>query len=418
MFENYRDLLLNIFLVFLPITLYVHVFKTNRTSAYRSLMTFLFFCPALILTMTFPVEINGSSFDFRAVPVAIGSLYGGWNTSLMLYAALLLYRFINGSAHPFQYIIAAIPTFFMILWFTIKFHKFTLVQKILSSVAVYLIVRVSILVLYFYLTDNVRMLKQFASFGMIETIVLQGIITGLYVYLLELFLKNARLQDEVIKSEKMRVVSDIAASVAHEVRNPLTSVRGFIQLMGKQDLTAESRQYYKTICLDELDRAQQIISDYLTFAKPEPEKIDTIHLNHEIEYVANVLLSYANYQNVQVITQLPDEVISVLGDKYKLRQALINIGKNGIEAMPDGGQLTFTLRRTNRALLITITDTGVGMTAEQVNRLGTPYYSTKDKGTGLGTMVSFSIIRKMQGNIEVTSEKGKGTVHLISFDSK
>ncbi|MBD0384244.1 ATP-binding protein [Paenibacillus sedimenti] len=413
MINDYRDLLLNLFLVFLPITLYANVIKADRTQLYNRAFTFVLFCAALILTMSFPVVINQSTFDFRAVPLAIGSLYGGVYVSILLYACLMVYRFILGSLNSVEYFFSIVPTFIAILWFIRKFPAFTLYQKIFSSVLVYFIIRVGSFITYSYLTNN---LGSMARNTLIEIILFQCFVSGIFVYILEVFKKNSRLREEIMKSEKIKIVSEIAASVAHEVRNPLTSVRGFIQLMGKDDLSKENRRYYQKICLDELDRAQQIISDYLTFAKPDPEKIEEIHVAQEIDYVTNVLISYANYQNVQIIKQMPEEQLYILGDKFKLRQALINIGKNSIEAMPDGGHLTFTLRKINKYVLISIADTGVGMTAEQINRLGTPYYSTKDKGTGLGTMVSFSIIRKMHGKIEVTSEKGKGTTHEISLE--
>lgn len=104
-----------------------------------------------------------------------------------------------------------------------------------------------------------------------------------------------------------------------------------------------------------------------------------------------------------------------MGDRYKFRQALINIGKNAIEALPEGGLLEMKASGTSDEVMIMIRDNGIGMTPEQINRLGTPYYSTKEKGTGLGTMVSFGIIKKMSGKIGVTSERGVGTEYTLSF---
>jgi two-component system sporulation sensor kinase B len=97
---------------------------------------------------------------------------------------------------------------------------------------------------------------------------------------------------------------------------------------------------------------------------------------------------------------------------------LINIGKNAIESMKDGGTLSVDASKQQKSVVISFADTGVGMTAEQIARLGTPYYSTKEKGTGLGTMVSFSIIKKMRGTIRIQSKVGKGTKCLLSFPSE
>jgi two-component system sporulation sensor kinase B len=110
-----------------------------------------------------------------------------------------------------------------------------------------------------------------------------------------------------------------------------------------------------------------------------------------------------------------DSPLHLEGDRYKFRQALINIGKNAIEAMDDGGILEIKANKVNDHIVMVISDNGIGMTSEQIKRLGIPYYSTKEKGTGLGTMVSFGIIKKMNGKIEIKSELGKGTEYKIIF---
>jgi two-component system sporulation sensor kinase B len=212
------------------------------------------------------------------------------------------------------------------------------------------------------------------------------------------------------------IVSEMAAAVAHEIRNPLTVIRGFIQLLGAEELDKEKKKYYQKISLEELDRAQLIITDYLSLAKPDPEMIEIINVNDEITYLSNILFTYSNYNNIQIIVALfEDNPLLVVGDRYKFRQALINIGKNAIEAMNNEGILEIKTNKINDIIVIIIRDNGIGMTSEQIKRLGIPYYSTKDKGTGLGTMVSFGIIKKMNGKINVRSELGKGTIYEISF---
>jgi two-component system sporulation sensor kinase B len=169
--------------------------------------------------------------------------------------------------------------------------------------------------------------------------------------------------------------------------------------------------------LEELDRAQHIITDYLTLAKPDPEVIEQINVHEEIRYVANVLKSYANFSNTEIIT-IMDEwngPLLIQGDRSKFRQALINIGKNAIESMPYGGLMEFKAVREDAYAAILVKDTGSGMTEAQMKRLGTPYYSTKEKGTGLGTMVSFHIIKNMNGKIKIQSELGKGTCFILTF---
>ncbi|WP_310186934.1 ATP-binding protein [Bacillus sp. 3255] len=155
----------------------------------------------------------------------------------------------------------------------------------------------------------------------------------------------------------------------------------------------------------------------MAVAKPEPEKDELILINEEVHYVSQVLLTLANYHDVKIEVSLQHSQMIIEGDRNKLRQSFINIGKNAIEAMANtGGLLEITSSSGHGgSVIVSFRDSGIGMTQEQIGRLGTPYFSSKEKGTGLGTMVSFSLIRAMKGKIRIDSEKGKGTVFEITF---
>jgi two-component system, sporulation sensor kinase B len=153
-------------------------------------------------------------------------------------------------------------------------------------------------------------------------------------------------------------------------------------------------------------------------AKPQPDFIDKLDISFEIKYISDVLTSYANLNGVTIeIENETDKALFILGDRQKFRQSIINIAKNSIEAMsdPKSGVLKFVVSTKKNWVFLIIKDTGVGMNPDQVSRLGSPYYSTKEKGTGLGTMVSFSILKAMMGKVEVKSELGKGTEYNIFF---
>jgi two-component system sporulation sensor kinase B len=368
---------------------------------------------ALISTMSFPVHIHGVIYDFRSIPLTISFLCGRAEVTILLYVTLILYRFAMGNPDNLLYTCSLLPSLLLLFLVRKKYASLTFKNKVAYAVLICTLIKLVTITTYLAFHHNLDLLLN-NPLPTLETYLLQAILAGVYVYLLEYINKYFVMQEEIITSEKMKIVSDIAASVAHEIRNPLTSVRGFIQLLGNDDLQPQRREYYQKICLEELDRAHNIITDYLSLAKPDPEHIERINMKEEVEYVSNILLTYANYNNVVIHTKLCDETY-VPGDRHKLRQALINIGKNAIEAMPGGGVLQFSLKKVNESALLTVSDTGVGMTMEQINRLGTPYYSTKEKGTGLGTMVSFGIIKKMQGKIEIKSEPGEGTEFHITF---
>ncbi|MEH6947720.1 ATP-binding protein [Bacillus sp. JJ634] len=226
---------------------------------------------------------------------------------------------------------------------------------------------------------------------------------------------NFQVLQKLIKAEKLQLASHLAASISHEVRNPLTASRGFIQMLS-EDVSAQTRKDYTEIALKELDRATEVINNYLTFAKPTPDKEEKIRVSTEIQYVSNLMSPLANMNGVNVSLSLTeDETFFVKGDRKKFQQCLINIMKNGIESIQNCGELQIRYSCTQSTIQIDIRDQGLGMTQEQINRLGEPYFTTKEKGTGLGLMVSYSIIRGMNGTIHVESEKGKGTCFSIKL---
>ncbi|MFB5674240.1 ATP-binding protein [Paenibacillus terreus] len=218
--------------------------------------------------------------------------------------------------------------------------------------------------------------------------------------------------NELQRSEKMEIISDLAASVAHEVRNPLQVTRGFLQLIsGKEE--GKNKDYLQ-IALEELDRASNIITDFLTFAKPEFEHTKVLHIDEEFRHIEGIISPMANLQGGKITMDIP-EGLATKGNSSKFKQAFINIIKNSIEALGDEGQIHIRAYRSGDEVYIHIRDNGEGMDAQTLTRLGEPYFSNKTKGTGLGMMVTFRIIEAMDGRITFTSAKGIGTEATVRF---
>ncbi|MCT8137210.1 HAMP domain-containing histidine kinase [Anaerobacillus sp. CMMVII] len=260
------------------------------------------------------------------------------------------------------------------------------------------------------MTDILENFGLFFMFGLVE-----AISVGLIVFIIEFIRESTIIKEEYFESDKLRVVSELAASVSHEVKNPLTVTRGFIQLLHDPKLDANKKAEFLQLSLQELDRAQEIITDYLNLAKPSSiVEGQTHNLNLEIEYIAKVMKPLALLQGVEIVTIAKNECF-ISGDCQKLRQCLINIVKNGIEAMVNGGVLTIQLFLTTDEIVISIHDTGVGMSKKQIESLGTAFQTTKEHGTGLGLMVVNNIVRIMGGSIEIESIEGKGTIFKLFF---
>lgn len=238
---------------------------------------------------------------------------------------------------------------------------------------------------------------------------------GLIAYSIEFIKKSVEMRQQLIKVEKLKAVEQMGAAISHEIRNPLTAASGFVQLLTDDYLPRHKRKEYLSIVKEELNSAERVIQDYLTFAKPSLVSIEELNVKNELKQILNILQPMANQNSVEIITDFA--VIGFIkGDRQKFRQCFINLLKNAIEAMPKGGQLYLETHFKRDYVTISVRDTGKGMSGEQLERLGEPYYSTKgSKGTGLGMMVVYSIVRAMNGSIKVESEVNAGTTFHIKF---
>jgi two-component system, sporulation sensor kinase B len=234
-------------------------------------------------------------------------------------------------------------------------------------------------------------------------------------YSIEFVKKSLELRLHIIKVEKLKAVEQMGAAISHEIRNPLTAASGFVHLLQDDYLPRHKRREYLSIVKEELYSAERVIQDYLTFAKPALEKIEELNVKNELKQIIKILQPMANQNSVEIVTDF--SVIGFIkGDKQRFRQCFINILKNAVESMPTGGHLYIGTNFSRDYVTITVKDTGFGMTKEQLERLGEPYYSTKgSKGTGLGMMVVYGIVRAMNGSIKVESEVNVGTTFRIKI---
>jgi len=221
-----------------------------------------------------------------------------------------------------------------------------------------------------------------------------------------------RETEELIrKTEKLKVAGQLAAGVAHEIRNPLTSLKGFLQLM--RNSGTEKEEYYR-IMEAELNRIEGIINELLFLSKPQDLARKETDLVQLLNHVIFLLEAQAILNNVQLEPQFSMSSIKISCDPDQIKQVFINLIKNGIEAMPNGGTLRIAAcREGDDQVTIRVTDQGCGIPADIMEKLGQPFYTTKTKGTGLGLMVTYNIIHSHQGEISVESTPGKGTCFTV-----
>lgn len=219
--------------------------------------------------------------------------------------------------------------------------------------------------------------------------------------------KNEEL---LINSEKLYVAGQLAAGIAHEIRNPLTSLKGFLQLLSSG---RKNNGTYYDIMKSELTRIENIVSEMLMLSKPQVYELSYHDTRHVMRETVTLLETQAILHSIQIESDFGPDPLWIYGVESQIKQVFINVIKNAIEAMTDGGAIRVHMKRIDNSVRIRIMDEGPGIEDSQLAKMGQPFYTTKDKGTGLGLMVSYKIVDNHQGKIQVYSQLGSGTTFEI-----
>jgi len=235
-------------------------------------------------------------------------------------------------------------------------------------------------------------------------IYVDGIKEGLYVILQDC--SEQKQTEELLRNyDKLSAVGELAAGVAHEIRNPLTALKGFLQLLHQSVI---DKDHYFDIMLSELQRIENIVNELLMLAKPQKVTYKDCDLGTLLSSVVSLLEMQSIMSNVQIHFERPQQV-TIYGEENQLKQVFINLLKNSIEAMPDGGDVHISWEASSNHIFVRIQDSGPGVPEHLIDRLGEPFYTTKQHGTGLGLLVSKRILHAHQGLLGISSEEGIGT---------
>ena len=250
----------------------------------------------------------------------------------------------------------------------------------------------------------------------------------------EISKENELLRAEVLNSEKLKSVAVLASGMAHEIKNPLTALKTFSEYLPNKLDDKEFLQKFSRIVGGEVNRIDELVNELLEFARPTPIQLKETNVNKLIVDTLDFLSSKFLQQKITVKPDLAPECDTpIMLDANKIRQALLNIILNAIDAMPDGGTLTAVTRgwglgvsdssnpqplTPNPLIQITFTDTGCGIEKDKLVTIFDPFYSTKDSGTGLGLPITHSIIKDHHGEIKVESVVGQGTTFTIILPRK
>lgn len=216
------------------------------------------------------------------------------------------------------------------------------------------------------------------------------------------------------EADKLSLVGELAAGVAHEIRNPLTSLKGFTELI-QRDSTIETHKKYLKIMIDEINRINFIVSEFMVLSKPHLVQFTKKDLSELIQHVVTLLNTQAILKDIEIIPALEGGNFTLECEENQIKQVLVNIIKNSIESIQSGGVISVKLKRKKNQIVIEVADDGMGIPKEKLSMLGKPFFTTKIDGTGLGIMVSKKIIQNHNGTLTIHSEEHKGTTVVITL---
>jgi PAS domain S-box-containing protein len=253
----------------------------------------------------------------------------------------------------------------------------------------------------------------------ITPLVSKGRIEGTIIHLEDITDKRKR-DAQLRRAESLASLTTLAAGVAHEIKNPLGAISIHIQLLQKalkarKPVDKENMDHHLRIVTEEIDRLNKIVVDFLFAVRPMDVELREGDPGQVVREVAELLRFEAEGQGVKLDLKIGDSIPRVLIDKRYLKQALLNLAKNALAAMPMGGSLALAVEGDEQEVRITVADTGTGIPEEDLPKIFEPYFTTKDSGTGLGLTITFKIVKEHQGEITVNSKVGEGSSFTINL---
>ena len=221
-----------------------------------------------------------------------------------------------------------------------------------------------------------------------------------------------RVEHEMRRLSNLNLIGEMAAGIAHEIRNPMTTIRGFLQMLGGKKEQERNQEYFN-LMIEELDRANLIISEFLSLAKNKASDYKINNLKPIIETLFPLIQSDAMMTDKDILMELED-VPDLLLDEKEIRQMVLNLVRNGLEAMSSGKNLTIRLYRDGNEVVLSVQDQGEGIDLDILDKIGTPFFTTKDNGTGLGLATCYGIAARHNAKIDIQSNF-MGTTFFVRF---
>lgn len=273
-----------------------------------------------------------------------------------------------------------------------------------------------------YIKDNLETITLATFLGkrdryfQITTAPIKGIdgkIEG-YIRFVQDITEIKKLEEQMVQSEKLASIGRLAAGIAHEIGNPLTSIFSFVQILREMEEDEFKKESLDTIYFH-INRISEILKQLSGFSKMPSGERKECYINEIIQTSVNLIQYDKKAKNINIVKELSPALPMIAIDGNQLSQVFVNLILNAIDAMPDGGTLTIRSMMKEKDIVIQFEDTGIGIPREELSKIFDPFFTTKERGTGLGLAVSYNIIKKMNGTLSVESELGKGTIFTITI---
>ena len=235
-----------------------------------------------------------------------------------------------------------------------------------------------------------------------------------------------RSQELVRRTDRLRSLETMAGGFAHEIRNPLTSIKTFVDLAPQRTSDQRFLAQFSKVVKEDVSRIERLTREILDYARPTEPFLKAEDINEIVDSCLYGLRVRPSYENINIATDLTDDVLSVFVDRQQIKQVLLNLFLNAIESMgPEGGTLTVRTNKISKTtgenlVQIEVCDTGTGIVQNDLEHIFDPFFTTKHQshdheGTGLGLAIAYQIVREHQGSVEVKSEKDRGTTFFVTL---
>jgi signal transduction histidine kinase len=373
--------------------LVVTIFNLRLTTGHKRDQLRYFLVASALLALSPGLHFAG--YYFKAEPIPhdfIVPIFAAMMTYAIVKHQVLDIRFVLRKSLVYSVLIAAITASYLAMVMVVErwFQGFFGYQSVFFTVAV------AFLIAVFF--NPVRELLQ--------AIVDRWLFKATPVELAE---QREHLLTEVRKGEQMKAVATLAAGLAHEIKNPLASIKTFTEYLDNNYADPEFRAKFQRIVGGEVERINLIVQQLLEFARPVPPKLEPIDVSRLIDETLDLLANDLVRQHVGIHRDYGARTSRVLGDQQQLKQVFLNLFLNSLQAMNGDGRLTVGMAVEQSNLRITVADNGHGIAAQDLPRLFEPFFTTKPTGTGLGLAVVQGIINEHGGRIHVSSQSGRGT---------